>query len=380
MKTNSSAREIFAQPAVCGRRVLPVLWSAFAGVALCACGVDEAGSPLGSVTPRSFGAVGPMVEPRRDHTATRLSDGTVMLAGGIHVVSAGVEEPLTSAEVFDPVSGRFRQTGSLPEGRSGHVAALLNNGRVLIAGGGRQTLVLYDPDSGSFVGSNAASRIQRTSSATALRDGRVLLLGDLTLMAEVYDPEEDEIVKNLFVGTRRIQQTATLLNSGDVFIAGGARGLAERFDPQNDLFSAPGGASLQVVRFGHTATLLDDGRVFLAGGSAEFAAGVFSPVSSTEIFDPNLPSFRDTGSMQTPRFGHSATRLRDGKVLIVGGAAADAEIYDPHTRVFQFVGGDAGRIRSGATATLLNDGRVLVAGGVDEEFLYLERALVYNPE
>ena len=63
----------------------------------------------------------------------------------------------------------------------------------------------------------------------------------------------------------------------------------------------------------------------------------------------------------------------------MGGAAADAELYDPVTRAFQFVGGDEGRVRSGATATLLNDGRVLVAGGVDEEFSYLENALVYNP-
>ncbi len=379
MTTNRHSRARFVKPPVCGRRILPFVWGVIAGATLGACGVDETGGPLGSVAPRSFGAVGPMIEPRRDHTATRLSDGTVLVAGGIHVVTAGVEEPLTSAEVFDPATGRFRRTGDLPAGRSGHVAALLSTGKVLIAGGGRQLLVLYDPESGTFAGSSAGSRIQRPSSATVLRDGRVLLLGNLTFMAEIYDPESDSIVKSLNVGTRRVQQTATLLSSGDVLIAGGARGLAERFNPETDLFTAPGGASLQVVRFGHTATLLEDGRVLLAGGSAEFGAGVFSPVSSTEIFDPSLPSFRGTGSMLAPRFGHSATRLRDGKVLIVGGAAADAEIYDPDTRLFQFVGGDAGRIRSGATATLLNDGRVLVAGGVDEEFLYLEHALVYNP-
>lgn len=361
------------------RRDLPSLWSALACVALFACGGGETGSPLGSVASRSFGVVGPMVEPRRDHTATLLADGAVLLVGGIHVETAGVEEPLTSAEVFDPVSGRFRPTGDLPEGRSGHVAALLSTGKVLIAGGGRQSMVLYDPDSSAFAASTAVSRIQRPRSATALRDGRVLLLGDLTFTAEIYDPENDNIVKSLNVGSRRIQQTATLLNSGDVLIAGGARDLAERFHPETDLFTAPGGARLLVVRFGHTATLLDDGRVLLAGGSAELGAGAFRPVSSTEIFDPDGPSFQITGSMRAPRFGHSAARLRDGKVLIVGGAGADAEIYDPAARSFQFVGGDAGRIRSGATATLLNDGRVLVAGGVDEDFLYLRNALVYNP-
>ena len=361
------------------RRVLRGVWPGLAGLTLCACGVDEAGSPLGGVTPRSFGVVGPMVEPRRDHTATRLSDGTVLIAGGVHVQSAGVEEPLTSAEVFDPVTGRFRLIESLPEGRRGHVAALLKSGKVLIAGGGQQPFVLYDPDSDSFVGSGAISRIQRLRTATTLQDGRVLLLGDLSFAAEIYDPEEDEIVKRVTVGTRRVQQTATLLDNGDVLVAGGARGLAEQFNPAIDALTSPGSASLQVVRFGHTATLLADGRVLLAGGSAEIVSQVFTPVSSAEIFDPEFPSFREEGFMQTPRFGHVATRLSDGKVLIVGGAPADAEIYDPGTRGFQFVGGDAGRVRSGATATLLNDGRVLVAGGVDEEFSYLENALVYNP-
>ncbi len=361
------------------RRVPTGVWSGLAVLALCACGVDETGSLLGGVAPRSFGVVGPMVEPRRDHTATRLSDGTVLIAGGLHVVTAGIEEPLTRAEVFDPVTGRFRLTDSLPEGRSGHVAALLNNGKVLIAGGGQQPLVLYDPDSGSFVGSAATSRIQRLRTATTLQDGRVMLLGDLSFAAEIYDPEKDDIAKTLTVGTRRVQQTATLLNNGDVLIAGGARGLAERFHPATGRFVPPGSASSQVVRYGHTATLLADGRVLLTGGSATLVLQVFARVISTEIFNPDIPSFLDAGDMQIPRFGHVATRLRDGRVLIMGGAAADAELYDPVTRAFQFVGGDEGRVRSGATATLLNDGRVLVAGGVDEEFSYLENALVYNP-
>lgn len=379
MITDSRAGVRFTQPAAGWRRVLPCVWSVLAGAALFACGVDESGSPLGAVTPRSFGAVGPLVQPRRDHTATRLSDGTVLIAGGIHVVAAGVEDPLTSAEVFDPATGRFRQTGGMPEGRTGHVAAMLNDGKVLIAGGGRQSMVLYDPVSGAFVASAAVSRIQRPRAATTLRDGRVLLVGDLTFAAEIYDPEEDDIVKIVTVGTRRVQQTATLLSSGAVLIAGGARGLAERFDPTNDAFASPGSGSLRVVRFGHTATLLADGRVLLAGGSAEIGGGVFTPVSSTEIFDPDFPSFRAAGSMRTPRFGHAAARLRDGSVLIVGGAPAEAELFNPGTGAFQFVGGEAGRVRSGATATLLNDGRVLVAGGVDEGFLYLEHALVYNP-
>ncbi len=110
------------------------------------------------------------------------------------------------------------------------------------------------------------------------------------------------------------------------------------------------------ARRDHTATLLADGRVLIIGG---FASGA-------EIFDPASATFSAAGAPLFSRGqGSSATRLADGRVLIVGGAmAAAAEIYDPATGTFAPTGSlNVGRVAH--TATLLADGRVLIAGGQD---------------
>ena len=71
-----------------------------------------------------------MLSPRELHTATRLTDGKVLLTGGIDGNSA-----LSSAELFDPANGRFTPAGNMETERSEHRATLLTNGEVLITGG-----------------------------------------------------------------------------------------------------------------------------------------------------------------------------------------------------------------------------------------------------
>ncbi|HEY5550450.1 MAG TPA: kelch repeat-containing protein, partial [Opitutaceae bacterium] len=122
--------------------------------------------------------------------------------------------------------------------------------------------------------------------------------------------------------------------------------------------------SLVVPRKGHTATVLNDGRVLIVGGRD--AAG---NLASAELFDPTSRSFSWVGAMETARAGHAATLLPDGRVLVSGGtdasgALASAEIFDPTAIVsFSAVATPMGAARSGHTATLLADGRVLIAGG-----------------
>jgi hypothetical protein len=127
---------------------------------------------------------------------------------------------------------------------------------------------------------------------------------------------------------------------------------------------------MAAARFGHTATLLKNGKVLVVGGTDFYSS---TPFSAAEIYDPATGHFSLTGSMATPRAGHSATLLEDGKVLITGGfntglingqfgVSSTAELYEPANGSFSATG-QMGVMRDEHTATLLPNGMVLVAGG-----------------
>ena len=128
-------------------------------------------------------------------------------------------------------------------------------------------------------------------------------------------------------------------------------------------------ASLAEGRSGHSATRLADGSVLVIGGGTDFW-GVLP--RTAERWDPTTQHFRPAGSLGEGRYGHAAILLADGRVLVVGGYAtpdgevdvllASAEIWDPATETFSPTGSLA-LARANPGAVLLADGRVLVLGG-----------------
>ena len=306
----------------------------------------------------TFSATGSLAAAREDHTATLLSNGKILIAGGTGAP--------TSAEIYDPVTRQFAVTGSMAYGRSAHTATLLLSGKVLMAGGGATTAELYDPATGSFSATGSLPVGFKYHTATLLPNGKVLIAGGVESFAArnaayLYDTATGTFTATDAMDTARYDHTATLLSTGKVLIAGGT-GLngagtveVEVYDPSVATFSA--GIDLLVGRTQHTATGLPNGKVLIAGGHL----GVYS----AEVYDPASGS---TNAGFSPRLNHTATLLTDGKVLIVGGRdvmsqhVTWSEIFNPATNSFS-TGTYVVTPRDLHTATLLTDGDVLIAGG-----------------
>ena|ERR1022692_862716 len=143
--------------------------------------------------------------------------------------------------------------------------------------------------------------------------------------------------------------------------------------------------SLKTARYGHTATLLSSGEVLVTGGLG--ANGIYAPLASAEIYNPATGKWTVTGSMSVGRTSFTATLLPNGEVLVAGGSTyaatcfAIAEFYNPSTRRWT-VTGSMTQPRCLHMATLLPSGEVLVAGGVDSLFNSPNTATtaeLYNP-
>lgn len=231
-------------------------------------------------------------------------DGRVLVTGG-----GGLGTVTGATEVFDPASGTWTPTA--PSGpRIGHSATLLQNGKVLVAGGTPDPqddfiiahTEMYDPTTGAWT--SAGSLIVPTTNhaaATTLDGDAVVVIGG-------------------FGGTSSLDVT-------------------EVFDPKVGAWTLA--ERLNIGRGDATVTLLPDGNLLVVGGmNANFrlATGCCTNVATAELYDVGKGRWLAAGILQTARNGHTATLLQDGRVLVAGGwvgaqdehwtATDTAELYE----------------------------------------------------
>ena len=325
-----------------------------------------------SLVASGFRPTGAMKDARSGHTATLLKNGKVLVAGGDNCFFGyyyyTFSCTLSAAELYDPASGTFASTGNMSKRRSFATATLLTDGRVLIAGGvtAGAGAELYDPATGTFTSTGSMTVGRASHTATLLSNGKVLIAGGggvspALASAELYDPATGTFSTTGSMASPRNGHSAALLSNGKVLIAGGSSGTstlvsAELYDPASGTFAATG--SLANARKNHAATLLANGNVLLVGGGGSSN----SPLATAEIYDVSTGSFAATGSMTVARATPIAVLLPNAMVLITGGTSVTAELFNLATGSFAQTGSPQIDHQDGA-AVLMADGQVLLTGG-----------------
>jgi hypothetical protein len=258
---------------------------------------------------------GDMNIPRSEHSATLLQNGKVLITGGFtskgdirfpknRIVcdpdfseSETCDQKYLKAEIYDPATGKFSLAGKMVYPRNRHASKLLNDGNVLIAGGGITFLKSHD---------------------------------GYTSKAEIYLTDKNKFIPINNMNVNRGFLKLLKLNDGKVLVYDGANDSkylknVEIYDPKNHLFKLYEG--MNDKRFGYTALVLPNEKVLIAGGTTGVGQQTRA-LKSMEIFDPTTGEFKVIGNMKEARSGLKSVLLKDGNILIVGGTKSRlVEIY-----------------------------------------------------
>ncbi|MFE2282909.1 Kelch repeat-containing protein [Streptomyces sp. NPDC059443] len=316
---------------------------------------------------------GALREARRMHSLTVLRDGRVLAAGGITGPQAFPPHTLASSELYDPGTGTWTAAEPMSGARYGHSATLLTDGRVLVAGGNRPrdarttatltTAELFDPGTRTWSPAGDMADARWHHIAAPLPDGRLLAVGGLAAtgrtavtalaLCETYDPQTGAWSATGALRDARFGHQAVPLPDGTVLALGGGRSGSDdaRFDPYGptgvECYDPTTGGwrdepPLPWSRCYPRALPLPSGEVLVIGGVDPAALDAGFP--SALRFDPATRAWSPAGPLRTGRWAFGATPLADGRVLAAGGvsrtgvaapgfaadvAAREAEVFTP---------------------------------------------------
>lgn len=289
--------------------------------------------------PRAFD----LHSPRRGHTATLLDDGRVLLAGGAKPVTperarvCDFDDPCTlaSAELVDAEARTSALVTPMRVPREAHAAVAVPGG-VLVVGG------LF-----------SGGACLRTPGAVEHFDVERGTWSDAAPLPGLIAP------------------ALAVLASGEILVSGGlGAGMPSAgsvgWDPADRVWRSR--ADLPRGRYLHAAVVLEDGRVLVAGGLGARPGGQLEALSSTCIYDARTRTWTETAPLIQARAEHTLTLLEDGSVLAIGGYGdepailASAELFRPANATWSALP-SLTRARTGHTTTALGDGRALVVGG-----------------
>ena len=305
------------------------------------------------------------------HSATLLSDGTVLVFGG----GGG-------AAIYDPIANSWAPTGSPIDNRIQQSATLLNNGNVLVAMGRRPSgggffveSAVFDSSTGLWVRiADLPNSMGSVGLPARLPDGKLLFVGKESF-GLLFDPEFYSWSKTSATTSGHELADTVLLKNGDALICsgglatGGMTGICDIF--RSDTLTWEETGSLIVPRLHHRTAVLSHGKVMVMGGYKTV------PLSSVEIYDPVAGLWSAAEPMQTGRWRHTATKLTDGRVLVVGGfldGTDSAEVY-----------AYAPGIEVQPMSITLNEGRtaileVVANGGGDQTYEWRKNGVVIPDE
>jgi hypothetical protein len=379
-------------------------------VAAAALGACDPAPPAASGTVGTWTLTAPLLEPRAGHSMTVLPDGRVLVAGGFQDMAVDEQSTaLDGAELYDPTTGTWLPTARMGTPRFFHVAVLLFDGRVLVAGGCRgwtsaadpqggsywlcvplDSAETYDPASGSWT-STGSMWSTRKGPGLLLPDGRVLVTGSETGSnvasftvgsgCEVYDPASGTWAETGPMVRARSTAGLALLPSGSVLAVGGVTGLgivtalSELYAPASGTWRPTGQVPYPIRD--QTMTLLPTGEVLLASGREDNGTPTgHQPRSAAQLYDPASETWRPTSPMTWRRDRATAVRLASGHVLLSGGNFPDlwgdanwnpapgGDVYDPWLDTWTPTPIMPHYVMYRSAAVLLTDGDVLQAGGL----------------